>query len=106
MENEQPALANAYSTLGDIAKAESDLPLALDHYKQALCLNRSLSHADGIAITSGQLARLQLVLGDTKEALRYAQDCVDENVRSGNEEGEAFAPVDSRRGEACHGGSS
>ena len=90
-DSERHALANAYSTLGDITRVEADLVEARKHYKKALGLNEEHGHADGIAIVCCQLAHLLLADGDVGQALSYADRSLAENVRSGNKEGEAFA---------------
>ena len=90
-DGEQRTLANAYSTLGDIVQTEGDLEAARELYEKSLGLNEEYSHADGTAIVCGQLAQLLLALDQTDEALSYAVLCHDENVRSGNQEGEAIS---------------
>ena len=90
-DSEKHTLANAYSTLGDITRAEDDLVEARKHYKKALGLNEELGHTDGIAVVCYQLAHLLLADGDVGRALPYAERSLAENVRSGNKEGEAFA---------------
>ena len=90
-DSEKHTLANAYSTLGDITRAEDDLVEARRHYKKALGLNEELGHTGGIAVVCGQLAHLLLVGDGVGRALPYAERSLAENVRSGNKEGEAFA---------------
>ena len=90
-DGEQRTLANAYSTLGDIVRTEGDLEAAREFYERSLVLNEEYSHADGIAIACGQLAQLLLALDRTDEALSYADRCLDENLRSGNQEGVAIS---------------
>lgn len=90
-DNEKHTLANAYSTLGDITRAEGDLPGACAHYENALDLNERIGHTDGVAIVSCQLASLLLSNDDAIGALPYAERSLEENLRSGNKEGEAIA---------------
>ena len=91
IDSEKHTLANAFSTLGDITRAEDDFVEARIHYKKALDLNEECGHTDGIAIVSYQLAHLLLADDDAGRALFYAERSLEENVRSGNKEGEAFA---------------
>lgn len=84
VDDELHTLANAYSTLGDIALAEVDLEAALRHFGTSLRLNDQLGHSDGAAIVCGQLADLLLSTGKVKEARPYAERCLDINERSGN----------------------
>ncbi|MDE0131083.1 MAG: tetratricopeptide repeat protein [bacterium] len=90
-DNEKHTLANAYSTLGDITRAEGDLPKAYAHYEKALDLNETIGHTDGVAVVSCQLASLLLDDNDATGALPYAERSLEENLRSGNKEGEAIA---------------
>ena len=90
-DGEQRTLANAYSTLGDIVRTEGDLEAARELYERSLGLNEEYSHADGTAIAFGQLAQMLLALDRTDEALLHAERCLDENVRSGNQEGVAIS---------------
>jgi len=88
---EQRTLANAYSSLGEIARTEGDLDSARAFYERSLGLNEECSHTDGIAIVCGQLAQLLLALDRTDEALLHVERCLDENERSGNQEGVAIS---------------
>ena len=90
-DGEQRTLANAYSSLGDIVRAAGDLDTARELYEKSLVLNEEYSHADGTAVACGQLAQLLLALDRTDDALSYAERCLDENMRSGNQEGVAIS---------------
>ena len=90
-DSEKHTLANAYSTLGDITRAEGDLTGARAHYEKALDLNEDIGHKDGIAIVCSQLATLLLAKGKATDASPYAERSLKENLRSGNKEGEAIA---------------
>lgn len=90
-DNEKHTLANAYSTLGDVTRAEGDLSGACAHYENALDLNEGLGHTDGVAVVSCQLASLLIDNDNAIGALPYAERSLEENLRSGNKEGEAIA---------------
>lgn len=90
-EKEKRTLANAYSTVGEIARREGHTEEALKNYLKTLGLNESISHNDGVAIACGQLAQLLLIREDVDEARKYARRCRDENAESGNREGVAVA---------------
>ena len=91
LDGEHRALANAYSTLGEIALAAGDLEPAREYFEKSLYLNEEFLHVDGIAIVSGQLAQLFVARGEADNALPYAERCLEENSRSGNHEGVAIA---------------
>ena len=88
---EQRTLANAYSSLGDIARREGNLDAARESYEKSLDLNEEHSHADGTAIACGQLAQLLLALDQVDDALSYAERSLDKNLKSGNQEGVAIS---------------
>lgn len=90
-DGERRTLANAYTTLGDISCEEGNLLDAYTYYDKSLELNEAISHSDGIAIVSNQLAQLNLILDRIDKALPYANRSLSENLQSGNKEGEAIA---------------
>ncbi len=77
-------LANALSTLGEIALAESDPEGARQQFEMCLDLNDKLGHSDGTAIACGQLADLHLSVDELEEARGYAERCLRINNKSGN----------------------
>lgn len=85
--NELRTLANAYSTLGDIALAEVNIEEARRCYEECLRLNKDIGHSDGTAIAYSQIVQLLIRQEMHDEALRYAELCLEINQQSGNQVG-------------------
>ena len=90
-EHESRSLATAHSLMGRILMMSDDVTNAQAHYETALKLNETMDNMTGVAIVSGQLARLMLSMNNRAMADTYSRRCLSENKKSGNEEGVAVA---------------
>jgi len=82
----EPTLANALSGLGSLL-IRTHPARARDVLDRALQLNEKLKLLDGVSVTSNDLARLCLSLGDIEEAADHATKAMQVSTRTGNKEG-------------------
>lgn len=66
-----------YNMLGNVAKEENNLPVALEHYIRATAIFEKYNNHDGLTQSLSNIGNVQYFLGNYDKALTYALQCLD-----------------------------
>jgi tetratricopeptide (TPR) repeat protein len=75
--------------LGDCLRLNSDLPEALDHYKQSLKIKQKIGNKAGQGITLNNISAIYHARGDYDTALKYLEQSLEIGQEIGDKAGEA-----------------